>query len=51
VGHQRNSGGMSNEGKFQKTAVVVGTKKKGEPLPPSLSFSFFLPFNRSFCGA
>lgn len=39
-----NSGGMSNEGKFQKTAVVVGTKKKGEPLPPKLRRfrSFFL---------
>ncbi len=32
-----NSGGMSNEGKFQKSAVVVGTKKKGAPLPLTLN--------------
>lgn len=44
-----NSGGMSNEGKFQKTATVVGTKKKGESLPPpQRRFRSFFPFNRSF---
>ncbi|ELR20683.1 uncharacterized protein ACA1_054290 [Acanthamoeba castellanii str. Neff] len=32
-----NSGGMSNEGKFQKTATVVGTKKKGPPPKKSLT--------------
>lgn len=43
------SGGMANEGKFEKASVVVSTKKKGTTSTPgpeerkrSFSLSFFL---------